>query len=196
MFSEVWTWPVHTAKTSWLSNKTSTLCFVFYYFTLLSIILLPGSIKLSNTKHKLEGVSTALSCPDRCALSGRFFLLTEHFKKQGARAVAMAALKERRRSWHPDVCHQHRSHKPTTNPPTDAYILRHQKTIHIQPRHVQLKVFQYSENHSKPSTADLPNTPTSCDIKNPFTALHTAVSHPPPSSSALCTHTNLPTQPR
>lgn len=126
---------------SWIKHQLSFL--LFYYSTMLSIIILVGSIQIPNTKQKLVGhwrFSTAFVCfllrPERWTLSGRSFILTEHLKKQGAWAVAMAALEERRRSWHPDVWHRHRlrSHMPTTNPLTHAYILQHQKTIHMQPR--------------------------------------------------------------
>ncbi|KAI9521557.1 hypothetical protein NQZ68_003710 [Dissostichus eleginoides] len=82
-------------------------------------------------------------------MEGRFFLPTEHFKKQGARAVAMAALEERRRSWQPDVLHWlHLTKAYHKNPPKDAYTLQHEETMPIQPRQSQLKLFQYSETHS------------------------------------------------
>lgn len=113
-----------------------------------------------------------LPCPDCCALSGRFFPPTEHFRKHGARAVAMAALEERRHSWHPDDRHRLGSHKHTTFPLTDASNLQLKTTIHIQPRRHQRRVSNIPKIIHNDSNADLPKTPTSSNIKD-LTALHT-----------------------
>lgn len=132
--------------------------------------------------------------PDRWTFSGRSFILAEHLKKQGAWAVAMAALEERRRSWHPDVWHRHRlrAHKPTTNPLTHAYILQHQRTIHRQPRQSQTKgllIFRKTIQkrlHCRPAKHAYI---VQFLKKNSLIALHTA--HPPLSSCAPL-HPHIP----
>lgn len=132
-------------------------------------------------------------CPDCCALSGRFFPLAEHFRKHGARAVAMAALEERRRAWHPEDRHRLGSHNHTTFPLIVASNLQHKKTIHMQPRRYQRRSSNIPKIIHNDSNADLPKTPTFSNTKallqlctlshlHPHTPAYTV----PLGSSVLC----------
>lgn len=172
------------------------------------IILLPGSIKLPNTKRKLVRhrrffysplvflccVLTAARCqvgssssrsPSRSGEAEQ--LPWQHRRNGGARGTLtydIGASSQFTQAYH----------KSINNTPTPS---NGRRPFTCSQAFSQQKVLYYSEDHSKPVHCRPAKHAYNLRYKKPpLTALHTAVSHHPPlSSSALCTHTYLPTQP-
>lgn len=97
---------------SWIKHQQPVLCFTTPHVNhnsppRLNKSCQTPSVNLCDTEGFPTAAPRFLLRPDRGALSGRFVLLTEPFKKQGGRAVAMAAPEERRRSWHQTAWHRH-----------------------------------------------------------------------------------------